>query len=382
MIINEQGTFYVEGDYAQGDTILTAGDWELRANGSKNAFGYSPETFVRRNLLNWSEDFTKAVWRKEGIGTGSTPIVTANAAIAPDGSMTADRAVFNLNGGSASGDMSWLSFNNFTTDDLSNRALSIYVKSADSNTYQIYFGTNAGGTTSIKINVTTEWQRFVVLQTPGATFANFNIGLRNLSGATGLSDTADVLIWGAQLEQAATPSDYQRTTTHVPRPFAIKDELVTNGTFDTDTSGWDVTRTAPSTFYTFVGWDNGQFRASTQGGLNGDSVASQLIPTVPGLTYQVTADVTSSPVRDVGLRINNVNYVTTDSSLSLTFVATSSTTELSLRVSPLGTDTSFTWDNVSVKEVQQPLTLGNGNHKDFRYYPKKLSQNEVLELVK
>jgi hypothetical protein len=48
MQINDQGTFYVEGEYKAGDIILTAGDWELKADVDaykKYAFGYEPADF-------------------------------------------------------------------------------------------------------------------------------------------------------------------------------------------------------------------------------------------------------------------------------------------------------------------------------------------------
>jgi hypothetical protein len=61
------------------------------------------------NVILWSDDFTNAAWIKLGGGTGSVPVVTPNDAIAPDGTLTADRVDFALNGGTTLSDDSKLS---------------------------------------------------------------------------------------------------------------------------------------------------------------------------------------------------------------------------------------------------------------------------------
>ena len=66
----------------------------------------------RVNLLTKTEQFEDAAWVKSGVGTGAAPVVTANDAIAPDGTMTADRIYLVLGGGTSSSDWSWIYQNN------------------------------------------------------------------------------------------------------------------------------------------------------------------------------------------------------------------------------------------------------------------------------
>jgi hypothetical protein len=46
-----------------------------------------------QNLFRHSQDYTQAVWGGFASGTGSLPVITANAAVAPNGTMTANRVV-------------------------------------------------------------------------------------------------------------------------------------------------------------------------------------------------------------------------------------------------------------------------------------------------
>jgi hypothetical protein len=73
MQINDQGTFYVEGEYKAGDIILTAGDWELKADVDgykKYAFGYEPDDFpelITNGTFDTDTDWTKGVgWSISG----------------------------------------------------------------------------------------------------------------------------------------------------------------------------------------------------------------------------------------------------------------------------------------------------------------------------
>ena len=232
MNINNTGTFYVEGEYAQGDTILTAGDWELRANGSKNAFAYSPETFVRRNLLNWSEDLTNSSWVKNRtvvtqelmqtpIGTTVNKIaatetnsngynirhnniadstgVNTSSFLVKKG--THDFALIVILGSSfADGVRQWFNLSNGTLG-ISNVFGTGYTKSDASITpvgdgwYWISFSANCAQSTN------------VALIHPTAP--------SDLGFAVSLNDFGYVA--AGQFERG-TPSDYQRTTTVVPKP--------------------------------------------------------------------------------------------------------------------------------------------------------------------
>ena len=387
MNINNTGTFYVEGEYAQGDTILKAGDWELRANGSKNAFAYSPDTFVRRNLLNWSEDFSQAGWSagsaaSEITGTYLPLNSKINRVFNNSGtfrhklqtvSVTGD-AVFTFYAKRDNHDVFWI-----RTRGIMDGSLRDMYHSYNFATNTI--GTASGGTTAITRDteiLAEGWVRFTfnLPNCEGDTLVGFYTSMGN-------DQSGSVLITAPQLEQAATPSDYQRTTTHVPRPFAIKDELVTNGTFDTDISGW-------ANFSTVgIQWSSGEIQITTQSA-GASGAQSFQMPLVAGKTYTVSGDLRIGTGANMQLAILNPSSSTilalgetitstTTQKTELSFICTDVNSRVYIRCS--GAAGTYFADNISVKEVQQPLTLGNGNHKDFRYYPKKLSQNETEALT-
>ena len=154
----------------------------------------------RTNLIPYSEYFGTSDWIKLGIGTGSTPIITHNYTISPDGSQNATRIQLDLNGGTTSGDQSLI------YDDLGvksgDHTRSIYIKSNTSDV-DLYFG----GTLTDKkiITATTEWQRFYFKSTLSSATLYATIGLR---GTTGSSDVADISIWGFQAEAGSYPTSY------------------------------------------------------------------------------------------------------------------------------------------------------------------------------
>ena len=146
------------------------------------------------NLITHSSELTNSSWVKTNSGTGSVPSITSNYSISPDGTQNADRVIFNLNGGTANGDISQVSV---TIGSVSSASYtnSVYIKSNTANNYDLVVTDPSGG--HIVKNISTEWQRF---DNPreNVTNASFRIRLR---GDEGTSDYADVSIWGAQLEQ-------------------------------------------------------------------------------------------------------------------------------------------------------------------------------------
>jgi hypothetical protein len=117
-------------------------------------------------------------------------------------STSSTRLQLDLNGGSTSSDQS-LIYDTIAVDAGDNTR-SIYVKSNDGNNYDIYFG---GTLASYEIKeVTSEWTRIDATRNFASSGTGyFSIGLR---GSTGCSDTADILIYGAQLEAGSYPTSY------------------------------------------------------------------------------------------------------------------------------------------------------------------------------
>ena len=147
-------------------------------------------------------------------GTASSPSVTANYGISPDGTQNASRVIFDLNGGTTSSDLSQIQSTVTTTigDDYT---ASIYMKSNNSNSYNVTF-TNINGSTNV-VSVTSQWQRFDVSGTAAGTSGSPRIRTR---GSENSSDVTDLLIWGAQVEALPYATSYIPTSGQIATRLA------------------------------------------------------------------------------------------------------------------------------------------------------------------
>lgn len=146
------------------------------------------------NANTFSEDFTNdGGWFSASSGTGLAAVVTANAGIAPNGSETADRVVFDANGNTAS-DLSRINKNLWYVSG-ADYTFGVWMRSFDGTEYTVQIDPSVAGFTASVVTVTADWQLFPVTGTPTATSSGFRIGVRgNFTG-----QTADILIWGAHL---------------------------------------------------------------------------------------------------------------------------------------------------------------------------------------
>jgi hypothetical protein len=288
------------GTVADWDNISVkelAGNHAVQGTGANRPnYGIEPQG-GRRNLLVWTEQFDNGLWPLDNSGA-TNPIVTANAAVAPDGTTTADRIQLNKTGGTFSRIQQ--------TSNLTPLPSAIY-------TFSVWMRKNGSGTANvgIRINdvgvncvVTDTWQRFSVSLATAGTNAASQILL--FDSIIGNDETADIFAWGAQAELGSTATAYQRVTDQYnvteagvppvsylffngnnfamstpsinfpagPTNPTLGPDLVTNGTFDSAT-GWTAE----------TGWSIGSGVATTVAGTTG--ALYQGISLVAGRTYRV-----------------------------------------------------------------------------------------------
>jgi hypothetical protein len=160
------------------------------------------------NLFTKTEDFSSATWIKQGIGVAS-PVVTADAALAPDGTMTADQVDFVAAGaGQTCGLYQEISQSGgvFT--------FSLYVKGVSGSGSIFLLIYDGSFVPPIAIPFTTSWNR-VAVRVPAAGTLNSNVATDFELGFSdawsgGAGGGASLNMWGAMLNAGAKACRYKK----------------------------------------------------------------------------------------------------------------------------------------------------------------------------
>ena len=230
--------------------------------GSNGLIQTTPQS---RNLLTFTQEFDNGAWTK------NAATVTANSTSAPDGTPTADT----LTATAGTGVIPRVADTSVNTANGLAHTASIYVKAGTYTFFQIYLNSQAsewanftltgagtatanGASTATITALSNGWYRCSITYTAGGTdrrpfFMLAASGTATRAQAWNPVGTETIFIWGAQLEQASTASDYTRNVgglfpprfdydpvTLAPRGILIEEQrtnlLLWSEQFDNNTS--------------------------------------------------------------------------------------------------------------------------------------------------
>jgi hypothetical protein len=360
----------------------------------------------RTNQLLWTQEFDNSNWTRIQVLA-----VGVNAAVAPDGTTTADRLIPNT-----VNDARYVAgAPNVSPGFPASMTHSVYVKpdgygkvafrenattgayaSFDATTGTVLATGDAGAVTVTSPTITSVgngWYRISAVFTASSSITQgFSVWLLSPSYTTGAppaqawvgDGTSGVFLWGAQLELGSVATTYQPITTvgagviaRFPNATLYQDdtgtalvttpgqtvglmldkskglvlgtELVANGTFDSGITGWTQQSGA-------IAWDAGRIRVTDVAGADGE--ARQPLTLAVGRSYQITYTITTLDATNLAIVriLDGVNFSgqhTTVGTFSGVFTASATNNRIGLVSTSTGL--SATFDNISVKELP-------GNH--------------------
>ena len=195
---------------ADGDLVVLSSNQPRVMYDANGVLGLLVES-SRTNSLPRSEAIDNAAWTKTAGGTGSVPTVTADFAVAPDGTTTAERVQFSACPTTGSSVIQGTGTSQAGT-------ATFYLKGngTSGNVRLVSFSGGGPGQdiTTLCPFVSGSWSRCTQSNTSGAA-GTIVLGCVNLPvNYGGSSDTgaADVLVWGAQWEAGQYATSYTGNT--------------------------------------------------------------------------------------------------------------------------------------------------------------------------
>ncbi|WP_434222821.1 phage head spike fiber domain-containing protein [Limnospira platensis CENA597] len=355
---------------------------------NKPRYTFNPETGerlgllveeARSNLVRWSEDFDNATWTK------TRASITPNVIVALDGNLTGDKLVEDSSTNTAHHVNRTFSATSGTT-----YTLTIYAKAAERSILVIAFATQFPANSFANFNLLTGaitageglvsssvtsmgngWYRCSITSTASSTAtATIVYYLNNGSSILYTGDgISGIYIWGAQLEAGTTPSSYTPTQASTFIPDSVIRFL--GNEFNPNESSFYIEYTPNK--LTGVGAILGTNSDNTNLIFHGDDSEGFGIDTrtVPGgmLTYSspliTRLDAPSFKILSVLEQGRQRLFINGDKVVDETNTVTSYETISQIRI---------------LRRTNG--VIETGICKDFRYYPKALSESECLALTK
>ena len=204
--------------YSVSGGVGTVMDWEGYLRRTKaNEARFTGTRRVENLVTGHSENLANAAWTKNGGGTGNAAAVaTGNFATDPLGGSTASR--LQLNKGSDAVNGFSRALQSTSAAGVSTILASLWFKSnSGTPTVGIRISDDAGNVTMLNVTLSSSWQRVSTSAATvgaGRTTLYFEIGaFGTVYGATGHTQTSDILVWGTQWENVSgqsnqNPSEY------------------------------------------------------------------------------------------------------------------------------------------------------------------------------
>jgi hypothetical protein len=181
---------------------------------------------ARTNLVLNSGNASNVSW---GSGNAQAPVTTPNQVAAPDGTLTATRAVYPV----ATGAGAWWNLVPATPGGGAAYAYSVWLRGLTGGE-RLYLNITQDAITYYRTQavLTTAWQRFAVITPtlgPATTYFQLGTDLRDAGQTATPAQT--VFIWGGQVEAGAFPTSYIPTASATVTRAADAASLPTNATW-------------------------------------------------------------------------------------------------------------------------------------------------------
>ena len=376
------------GTYLGSDGLLKSSaidEARIEYDASGNCLGLLVEE-ARTNLLQYSEDFANFYWNK------NTITVSANNAIAPDGSASADKIVPN-----ASNDRNHVIYKDVTNSPLD--AFSLFVKPAGFNYVSLILQTSAGASSmGVQFNLLTGtvvtsqnangiiqdvgngWYRVTVTPTTSTTFY-YAVIQPNDGSAPDTSDffrstfagngSDGVYLWGAQFERGAFPTSYIPTSgSAVARSSDVASLAVSEFGYNQDQGSVVV----EASVNTLAQTNHNDLSLYGNGNTRIDS------------GYRVGGS--SSGVYTLWVRNNNVDSallllsgITANTPYKTAYSLSNNDFALSLNGGSVAADTSGPVPTINQVKIGFGYDYLNGHIKSVQYYPLRLSNAQLQALT-